>query len=413
MPLPTTTTGFALPDRGPYLLRREGATLFDDGRRRDCDSPELAAIYFELRVDALTALGARVVSDAATSSLLPNATGVALAVARDLAQRDPTAAALLEAEADRWYFDAPDTRAREAALLRAVAPGGSAYRAQVFSGVRGDDPPLVLDDGAVAWAWVCDDDVVGLCDGYLRDDDFARELPDLSPLERPWRINLTGRHALRGLLDLPAAARLGALHVMLFGDVAPVESLLRARTGDTRLLTHLALRTQQPDVDVARLGRRFPALRALTCDASQLSAAVADGAAQLATLVVHGGSAASIDRVLALAAGGALPALRHLAFPHAAAGRRALETLAASDTLARLETLDLFDVNGARAFDFDALLRLRPRFAHLRRIVVPAHEVWHREADFADWPEVTFANHDGREVAALHLETQGWTSEMR
>ncbi|MFG1877702.1 hypothetical protein ACGFIV_22900 [Sphaerisporangium sp. NPDC049003] len=106
----------------------------------------------------------------------------------------------------------------------------------------------------------------------------------------------------------------------------------------------------------------------------------------------------------------ALPALRHLALWETHVD---IATLSRSPVVARLATLDLWKVNHPGPFGFPALLGHRRHLAHLERIVVPGHGIPAGTAGrFGDWPQVTFAGHNRREVLALDLDTRGYPLHM-
>lgn len=98
------------------------------------------------------------------------------------------------------------------------------------------------------------------------------------------------------------------------------------------------------------------------------------------------------------------PQLRHLGLWHV----RSLRWLH-HPIVDGLLSLDLYTVNDARQFDFRTLLEERQRLSHLRRVLVPGHQVSDAvRADFADWPEVVFVSYDRGEVMALDIATMGF-----
>ncbi|MET7552268.1 hypothetical protein ABZS94_42725 [Streptomyces sp. NPDC005500] len=74
-----------------------------------------------------------------------------------------------------------------------------------------------------------------------------------------------------------------------------------------------------------------------------------------------------------------------------------------SPSIEQLAALDLSRMN----LDLRALLGRRSALTHLEKIVVSNSGPAMMLSQFEDWPEVTFAQHDRREVLALDLNTRG------
>jgi hypothetical protein len=245
----------------------------------------------------------------------------------------------------------------------------------------------VLSRDGRSWAWVRDDDLVTLTDGGLFNPKKHRD---------PWEANVAAEAALRRLP--PCAIRL-----CLFEGVSRVAKAA-AEIGIADSLTHLDLQLQREGQRQPPVAESFPLLRGLRSVPSACADLLAEGAPFLRSLVVNG--KASVAEVLALTEG--LPTLRHLGLWRSIATENELDVLLGHPTLARLTSLDLWDVNDAARFPFAALLARRDRIEHLRSLVLPAHTVPEATKQrFRDWRAVTFVSFDRREVRALDLETIG------
>jgi hypothetical protein len=110
----------------------------------------------------------------------------------------------------------------------------------------------------------------------------------------------------------------------------------------------------------------------------------------------------------------ALPSLRNLGVWHGGGQFDRMLQDAPADLIARLRTLDLFGVEGARNFPFERLLDERSRFEHLDQILLGGHLVpSDTRALFAEWPQVQFVSHDRIEALAHDLRYIGFPSAHR
>lgn len=110
----------------------------------------------------------------------------------------------------------------------------------------------------------------------------------------------------------------------------------------------------------------------------------------------------------------ALPSLTHLGVWHAGAQLEGMFHDVPAELIARLRTLDLFGVEGARNFPFERLLDERSRFEHLDQILLGGHLVSpETRSRFADWPQVLFVSHDRIEALAHDLRFIGFPSAHR
>ena len=96
------------------------------------------------------------------------------------------------------------------------------------------------------------------------------------------------------------------------------------------------------------------------------------------------------------------PTLTSLAFWHRPWTADEIRLLAVHPILERLHPLELFNVHAA--FDFEALLDVHDRLAHLRCLVVGSHLVPGPVlARVSEWPAVRFASYDRRELYDLDV----------
>ncbi|MFI9825923.1 hypothetical protein ACIHFC_37110 [Streptomyces sp. NPDC052013] len=362
---------------------------------------DVAVVHFELAVDRYLADGFVVSAQPAARYELGTPvddTGYAFTFA---ALVGGWKGELIRAQAMRLWNDGPAEQEAEQAAIEQVTAQVALYDVL-------DDHLFLVPDGPTWHAYIDGHDVVSLIDGLATCPGLTPGRLGFDPQREPWRIDVLGRHRLRTLLADGRMSRLRSLRIRTWGGTAHLDPVLRAHDATDRL-SHLCLWTQRSDLDEAPIAGRYPALRALECDADQLLGLLRDGAPRLHTLAVHAGGR-STQSLLDLLAKRALPALRHLALWHARVDPAAL---ACSPVVAQLATLDVWTVNDATSFDFQALLQARPQLAHLQRIVVPGHLVPDATiTQFRDWPQVTFTSFDRREVLALDLDTRGYTRDM-
>jgi hypothetical protein len=245
--------------------------------------------------------------------------------------------------------------------------------------------------------------------------DPHREWDDLPPA---W----LGLHALRRLAAHPATRACGRLGIEAWGPYVDPLLDFAAAAGLGDRVTHLDqrgawdARAGALRVRPRRLGDEFPNLRALSAASWGFGSwsAVPLGRLDRLRLIADWGDtwrssipvpgpplAEILDRVADRA-----PFLRQLAIPAYRWDPSALDVLTRHPLLARLVTLELFNIH--HPFDFEALLDARPRLAHLETVVLGSHlvpqEVLQR---FADWPAVQFASHDRRELRAYDAAWEG------
>ncbi len=176
-----------------------------------------------------------------------------------------------------------------------------------------------------------------------------------------------------------AGGRTKQIHLLVFEGTERVWQTLHLR-GATHLVTHLELRLQRAR-DEAALVQRFPALRGLSCESTDVETLLAESLPELRALVVRG----NVDPTWLV---------------------RLVEK--------RAPQLELWDVNFATEFPFAALEAARDAWCHLRYLGLPGHLVSDEaRARFADDPQVVFVGHDRREVIALDFEMHGWADTAR
>ncbi|WP_327046394.1 hypothetical protein OG320_00320 [Microbispora sp. NBC_01189] len=406
MTSPDVTMWLAGPRGTSVELRRQRSRVSERHGSRaevliDDVDEDVAAVHFELAVDRYVAGGYSPRTQEAARGVLgtpADDAGYAFAFA---AKVGGARGELIRAQALRLWEDDQAARDAERAAIEAIDSQVSFY------GLL-DDHLLLIPDGPAIHAYVDGHDVVSLVDGLATAKGMTPGRLGFDPGREPWRIDLMGRHRLRSLLAGEHMSRLRSLRVRTWGGTAQLDPVLSSYSAGDRL-SHLCLPSQRDDLAEAPVAGRYPGLRALECPAWQVAGLLRDGAPRLRTLVAYGDDART-PSLLDLLAGLSLPALRHLALWEAHVDPT---TLGASPVVARLATLDLWKVNDAHRFDFSALLRQRRDLAHLERIVVPGHCVPSATVGrFADWPQVTFAGHDRRELLALDLDTRGYPLAM-
>ncbi|MCC5575294.1 hypothetical protein IMZ11_06510 [Microtetraspora sp. AC03309] len=402
---PDVTMWLAGPHEDVELRRRESRVSVRRGSRAevliDHVDEDVAAVHFELAVDRYVADGYSPRTQAAARSVPgtpPDDAGYAFAFA---AKVGGARGELIKAQALRLWEDDQAARDAERAAIEAID-----FQVH-FYGLL-DDHLLLIPDGPAIHAYIDGHDVVSLVDGLATAKGMTPGRLGFDPRCDPWRIDLMGRHRLRSLLAGEHMSRLRSLRIRTWGGTAHLDPVLSSYSAGDRL-SHLCLWSQRDDLVEAPVAGRYPGLRALECPAWQVARLLRDGAPRLHTLVAFG-THADTPSLLDMLADLSLPALRHLALWETDVDPT---TLGASPVVARLATLDLWKVNDAPRFDFSALLRHRRDLAHLERIVVPGHCVPSTTVSrFADWPQVTFAGYDRRELLALDLDTLGYTNAM-
>lgn len=275
-----------------------------------------------------------------------------------------------------------------------------------------DDRTFVrIVEGALVAAHVYDGDPVGYWDGLrpqvLAAPPFGAFVPDDAPHE------VLGLHALRRLLAHPAFPACPRFGIEAWGRyIDPLLDRLEA-SGRASVLTHLFLfdpwstEERRPTARVRPLGEELPALRMLSMPLWSWPLWSDAPFANVERLALGGGTPLQgyadafpvvpplfdvLDDVVRKA-----PALRHLAFRTRAWTAADLARLAAHPVLAQLTTLELFNVH--HALDHEALLAARPHLAHLGQLVIGRHLVPAETlARYADWPAVTLASFDRREL---------------
>jgi hypothetical protein len=316
------------------------------------------------------------------------------AIARLL--RDVEFAALLEAQCRRLREDSPDARARERALLEASEWRDGKGRAQftlINAGIF-EDYVIRVDDDDRSYLWVYEED--------------GTDAPE--PGEEPYTA---ARDRLIAAWRDERTQRVRSIRLCLFSGTKRMAETL-ADLGAAARVTHVELRTNEPCAEHAPVARSFPALRGLTCADHELAPLLAEGAPRLRSLVVthpwdrpEVAIEARLPRV-------ALPALRHFGLFHGPCSAEDLAVLAAHPMVGSLASLELFSLNDATRFPFDALLERRDAWAHLRRVHITGHLVPEEiKRRFAPWPEVEFVGYDRREVIAFDFETRGWAAGAR
>jgi hypothetical protein len=320
------------------------------------------------------------------------------AVARQILAEDPQLAELLAAQCRRLRDDSAEHRARERELVALSGPHQPRYRSQFWlpsAGVFRDRLTRVDDDDR-SYVWLHDDDIVSLTDAHPYGND-------------PWAHNTDAARCLVELWATWHAQLVSSIRMCLFGGTEAIAATVRELDAADRV-THLELRTQDEEARHAAVGAAFPALRGLACGADEAATLLAEGAAELRALVVKGPRVA--PSVLDLAA--RAPKLRHLGLFHAPTTEPELEALARHAVLDRLTSIELFSLNDATRFPFDALLARRGAFEHLRRVHVTGHLVpLDVKRRFEDWPEVEFISHDRRETIAFDFESLGGAAGVR
>jgi hypothetical protein len=319
------------------------------------------------------------------------------AVARALAAHDPVLAELLLAQHQRLLEDTPENRARVRQLLLSARPGGPRSRPQfsiVSEHLFGQNLTLLEDEDG-AYAWLYDDDLVGLADGEPQGD--------------PWAHNAAAAKRIRELFGSWRASLVRSLRLCLFGGTQGMAQVLR-EVGAAPLVSHLELRTQKTDETPVPIGAAFPSLRGLSCRADEVARLLSRGAPELRALIVRGG--VWEPHVVDLAA--RLPKLGHLGLFHATTKEANLARLASHPVMDRITSLEIFSTNHASQFPFDALLERRDAFAYLQHIYLAAHLVPEDvRRRFEDWPEVELVTWDRRETMALDFQTTGWGAAAR
>ncbi|MFI9825883.1 hypothetical protein ACIHFC_36795 [Streptomyces sp. NPDC052013] len=261
------------------------------------------------------------------------------------------------------------------------------------------DNLLLIPDGSAWHAYVDGHDWVTLVDGLGTSPGMSQKLLGFEPMADPWRIDVLARHRLRGILaDEPLMRKLASLRVRTWAGTQGLDAVLHEFEAAHRL-THLCLWTERNDIVEAPVRERYPGLRSLECGADEVRRLLADGAPQLHSLTVRG-YADQRGPVLPLLAGVHLPALRHLFLWDTADEFLSIEH---SPLINQLTTLDLSRSNT----DLHMLLYYRSALTHLEKIVVSDSGSASVLSLFQDWPEVTFTQHDRREILALDLNTRG------
>jgi hypothetical protein len=316
------------------------------------------------------------------------------AVARLL--RDVDFAALLRAQCRRLREDSAEARAEERALLQASEWRDGKGRAQfsfVGAGIF-EDYVIRIDDGDRSYLWVYEED--------------GTDPPE--PGEEPYTA---ARDRLLTAWQDERTQRVHSIRLCLFSGTSRMAEAL-AQLGAAARVTHVELRTNEPGTEHAPIARSFPAVRGLTCADRELAPLLAEGAPRLRSLVVthpwdqpHVAIEARLPDV-------ALPDLRHFGLFHGPCSAEDLAVLAAHPMLRSLASLEIFSLNHATRFPFDALLDRRDAWAHLRRVLVTGHLVPDDiKRRFAAWPEVELVGYDRREVIAFDFETRGWAAGAR
>ncbi|MEU9884390.1 hypothetical protein [Sphaerisporangium sp. NPDC051011] len=400
---PNVTTRLTGPGGDDVELRRQGSrvSLRRGGQVEvliDEVDEDVAMVHFELALDGYLGDGYSPRPQAAQPSALSTPVDDAGYAFVFAAMVGGLTGELIEAQAARLWEDDQAARDREREAIERV---GSEVGFGNFGRLL-DAQFLLVPDGPAVHAYVDADDLVSIVDGLATAKGMTAGRLGFDPVREPWRADLVGPHLLRGLLATEHMSRLRSLRVRTWGGTARLDPVLRSFHAADRL-THLCLVSQSDAVDAPVAGR-YPGLRALECAAWEVPELLCDGAPRLHTLVAYG-TDPSRPPLLDALAGVPLPALRHLALWETLVDPA---TLTGSPVVARLATLDLWNSAGRR-FDFSGLLRCREELAHLERIVVPWHDIppGTRER-FADWPQVTFASHDRREVQAHDLDTVGY-----
>ncbi|MBK7396207.1 MAG: hypothetical protein IPJ34_07890 [Myxococcales bacterium] len=207
--------------------------------------------------------------------------------------------------------------------------------------------------------------------------------------------------------------RVRSIRLCLFSGTTRMAETL-ATLGAAERVTHVELRTNDPDAEHAPIAGSFPGLRGLTCAEGELAPLLAAGAPRLRSLVVtHPWDRPPVEIAARLPAV-ALPDLRHFGLFHGPCSAEDLVGIAEHPMVRALTSLEFFSLDHATRFPFEALLARREAWAHLRRVLVTGHlvpdEVKQR---FASWPAVEFVGYDRREVIAFDFETRGWAAGAR
>lgn len=209
-------------------------------------------------------------------------------------------------------------------------------------------------------------------------------------------------HALRRLFTHPGVPLLRSLRIDTAERTTPFAGAL-ANLGHVAAVTHLVVTSDDPDP----LSPHFPALTSLASRAKAVDALLEHPVDSLSHLTVRHDKV-PIDRLLDRVVAGA-PHLRHLGlwdFPLDEAG---VTTLAASELLPRLETLDLWARLTPLPTFFEGVLARQDALAHLSALILPRQgastEAGHR---LATWPNVVWA--DGRRRGAERLDRTTFTA---
>lgn len=326
---------------------------------------------------------------------------VSEALARTVARKDPQAADVIAAQANRWRGDTVDTRAVEADLLLRSGPHQPDNRTHFSFQDLFEENLTVLHGGLGDHLFVYDHDLTTLYDG--------RPAGTPAPVNREaaWDGNESVAAALGRLLAGSERRRLRSIRLHLFEGTRRVAPVIAAHDA-AALVSHLMLWTERdgPQTPVARL---FPRLIGLSADPAWLPELLADGAPFLRSLVVYGRQWWA--RTLDLAAG--LPHLVHLGLWAEDTEAEDVLRMARSPLLLRLRSLEFFGSNYTDRFPFGTVLA-QDAFRSLSRLGLPGHLVGGDvRARFEDWPEVDFVGYDRRSRIAFDLETTGWAEYTR
>jgi hypothetical protein len=328
---------------------------------------------------------------------------------------DETAVAMVAFEAN--------AQAREQAGLRGE-PSCSDELPGILGDIGCDDDRswIKIRDGRLVAVHLYDADPVGYWDGLRGSVQAAAPLDRFTPATAPFET--LGVHALRRLLAHPATATCPRFGCALWGPyIDPLLDRLLA-AGRGAWLSHLWLydpwNSNKGELNARPrpLGTQFPSLRMLYAPYwswPMWSGAPLPGLTRLT--LGHGPEwiaagkgapplpplAQVLDEIAARA-----PRLAALSLPHRRWDEAGLHTLTRHPLLASLQILELYNVH--HDLDYEALLAARPRLSHLSRLILGSHLVPQTTmARFADWPAVTFAAHDRRELVEFDRE---WRDEV-
>ncbi|MGK4005615.1 hypothetical protein WMF31_23515 [Sorangium sp. So ce1036] len=324
-------------------------------------------------------------------------------VAAQLERRGDPTGTLLAFQVERLRHDRDDARALERELLDSL-------KEMTFGSIPDFDEPFACIDGGQdgLLGWVYDEDAATIDDALRPElERFGRDALGFSPDEPGVSLGVIGLHRLRRFLASAVGRSLRSLRIMTFGALTPFLDLLDA-WGCASLVASLVARGSSPAI-----GAALPGLRGLGAPERALAALLVQPAPALRHLTVFRGDS-DVRGALAPLGPERLPSLEHLGLWYRSTRPEGLRALAAHPLIQRLQSLEIWSIDDARAFPFEDLLALRPSLSHLARIRLGGHLVPSGiQARFAEWPAVEFVSHDRREVIALDVAALGWARALR